>query len=51
MAFSVASVPHTVKWLATRQISCEPIHTDEHTGKRFTFFSNPDNLPLELYEQ
>ncbi|MEX8990210.1 VOC family protein, partial [Salmonella enterica] len=24
---------------------------DPYTGKRFTFFNDPDGLPLELYEQ
>ncbi|MHC3242368.1 VOC family protein, partial [Salmonella enterica] len=29
----------------------EPIRIDPYTGKRFTFFNDPDGLPLELYEQ
>jgi glyoxylase I family protein len=29
---------------------CEPIRVDEYTGRRFTFFADPDDLPLELYE-
>jgi len=29
---------------------CEAIRVDEHTGQRFTFFADPDGLPLELYE-
>jgi glyoxylase I family protein len=28
----------------------EPLRRDEFTGKRFTFFADPDGLPLELYE-
>jgi glyoxylase I family protein len=32
-------------------ISVEPIRIDEHTQQRFTFFSDPDGLPLELYEE
>jgi glyoxylase I family protein len=24
--------------------------TDKYTGKRFTFFADPDDLPIELYE-
>ena len=31
-------------------ISCEPIRTDAFTGKRMTFFADPDGLPLELHE-
>jgi glyoxylase I family protein len=29
----------------------EPIRHDDLTGKRFTFFADPDGLPLELYER
>ena len=29
----------------------EPVRVDELTGKRFTFFADPDGLPLELYER
>ena len=29
----------------------EPLRTDEYTGKRFVFFSDPDGLPVELYER
>ena len=32
-------------------VACEPIRTDEYTGKRFVFFSDPDGLPIELYEK
>ena len=31
-------------------IPCEPIRTDEFTGKKMTFFKDPDGLPLELHE-
>ena len=31
-------------------IAVEPIRVDEYTGRRFTFFADPDGLPLELYE-
>jgi glyoxylase I family protein len=31
-------------------VKCEPIRVDEYTGRRFTFFADPDDLPLELYE-
>jgi len=30
---------------------CEPIRVDEYTGRRFTFFADPDELPIELYER
>jgi glyoxylase I family protein len=32
-------------------VATEPIRIDEFTGKRFTFFTDPDGLPLELYEK
>jgi glyoxylase I family protein len=28
----------------------EPIRTDSRTGKRMTFFKDPDDLPLEICE-
>ena len=31
-------------------VTVEPVRVDEYTGRRFTFFSDPDGLPLELYE-
>ena len=36
--------------LQRHQIAVEPVRVDELTGKRFTFFADPDGLPLELYE-
>lgn len=51
LAFGVDSLTETIAWLAAKGISCEPIRTDEYTGKQFTFFADPDNLPLELYEK
>lgn len=36
--------------LDNKGIAHEPIRTDEYTGKRFVFFSDPDGLPIELYE-
>ena len=36
--------------LAARGIVCEPVRVDEFTGKRMTFFFDPDGLPLELHE-
>lgn len=31
-------------------IECEPIRVDSYTGKKMTFFHDPDGLPLELHE-
>ena len=51
LSFAVASVQQAVADLAKMGVASEPIRTDEYTGKRFTFFQDPDGLPLELYEQ
>ena len=50
LAFAVADLDAAVQALTARQVVCEPIRVDEFTGRRFTFFSDPDELPLELYE-
>ncbi len=50
LAFCVESVEQTVKELAEVGIECEPIRTDTYTGKKMTFFQDPDGLPLELHE-
>ena len=42
-----AAVAH----LARNGVAVEPVRVDPHTGKRFTFFADPDGLPLELYER
>ncbi|MFY0576220.1 VOC family protein [Cystobacter fuscus] len=43
-------VQAVVAELNRRGVSTEPIRVDEYTGKRFTFFADPDGLPLEVYE-
>jgi glyoxylase I family protein len=50
LAFEVGNIEEAVKALSDKNITTEPIRIDEYTGKRFTFFADPDNLPLELYE-
>ena len=50
LAFRVASVEETVKELDEIGIECEPIRTDTYTGKKMTFFFDPDGLPLEIHE-
>ncbi|HEY3402678.1 MAG TPA: VOC family protein [Ohtaekwangia sp.] len=50
LAFEVSDIEHAVKALQEKNVTTEPIRTDEFTGKRFTFFQDPDALPLELYE-
>lgn len=51
IAFEVDDVDAAVKALLDKQVITEPIRVDELTGKRFTFFADPDGLPLELYER
>lgn len=51
LAFSVLSIEAAVNQLTAQGVYVEPIRVDEYTGKRYTFFSDPDKLPLELYEQ
>ena len=51
LAFEVADVDDAVGELEGRGVAVEPVRVDEYTGKRFTFFADPDGLPLELYER
>jgi len=50
LAFRVAQLDEVVAHLRREGVDCEPIRVDEFTGRRFTFFADPDDLPLELYE-
>ena len=50
LAFHVDSVKQTVRELEALGIPCEPLRTDTFTGKKMTFFFDPDGLPLELHE-
>ena len=50
LAFAVADLDAALATLAARGIDAEPVRTDPYTGARFTFFKDPDGLPLELYE-
>nr|WP_211097048.1 VOC family protein [Neolewinella litorea] len=38
-----------VDYLNQRQVETEPVRVDEFTDRRFTFFNDPDGLPIELY--
>ncbi len=51
LAFEVDILLDTVKYLSAKSIVSEPIRIDEFTGKKFTFISDPDNLPIEFYEK
>jgi glyoxylase I family protein len=50
IAFGVNNIEEACLFLKDNQIETEDIRIDEYTGRKFTFFSDPDNLPIELYE-
>lgn len=50
LCFSVDSVCQVKLALEAKQIIVEDIRIDEYTGKSFTFFADPDGLPLEIYQ-
>ncbi len=51
LAFRVEDLDTLLHHLESYNILAEPIRVDEYTGKRFTFVKDPDNLPIEFYEQ
>jgi glyoxylase I family protein len=51
LAFEVDALDEAIVHLNEFGVDTEPIRVDEFTGKRFTFFTDPDGLPLELYEK
>jgi len=50
IAFQVENIEEAIDALNSKGISPEPVRIDEYTGKKFTFFADPDDLPVELYE-
>ena len=50
LAFYVDDIEKTVEWLETKGIKTEDIRIDPITNKKFTFFRDPDNLPIEIHE-
>lgn len=50
LSFAVEDLDQAVAELQAKGVEVEPIRMDELTGKRFTFFQDPDQLPLEIYE-
>jgi glyoxylase I family protein len=50
LAFEVEDIEGAVEALNQKGIKAEEIRIDPYTGKKFTFFEDPDGLPLELYE-
>lgn len=51
LAFEVDDIEEAVSELTEKGIELEVIRVDEVTGKKFTFFKDPDDLPLEIYER
>ncbi|MBT1699074.1 VOC family protein [Fulvivirgaceae bacterium PWU4] len=51
LAFEVGDLSLALRHLQQHQVEAEPVRIDEYTGKRFTFFADPDNLPIEFYEK
>lgn len=51
LAFSVEDLDQAIEHLEKHGVTCEPVRIDPFTDKRFTFFADPDGLPLELYQQ
>ena len=50
LAFVVADLEAAVRRLTGLGVACEEVRVDPYTDRRFTFFADPDGLPLELYE-
>lgn len=50
LAFKVKSVDDTAKELNAKGIATERIRLDDYSGKKMTFFHDPDGLPLEIHE-
>lgn len=49
IAFEVEDVESSCKALKVRGVEVEPVRIDPFTGKAFTFFRDPDGLPIEIY--
>lgn len=50
IAFQVEDIETAIDYFQKKGIEPEPIRIDEFTGKKFTFFADPDDLPIELYQ-
>jgi glyoxylase I family protein len=51
LAFEVDDVERAARELMARGVEVEPIRVDEFTDRRFTFFCDPDDLPIEIYQR
>lgn len=50
LAMNVTDLDEAIGYLESKAVFVEPIRVDELTNNRFTFFADPDGLPLELVE-
>ncbi|USH04321.1 VOC family protein [Grimontia kaedaensis] len=50
LAFQTQDIDYVIAHLQKHGVDCEAVRTDPYTQSRFTFFQDPDGLPLELYE-
>jgi glyoxylase I family protein len=50
ISFGVKELENAIEFLQSRNIITEQIRIDEFTNRKFTFFNDPDNLPIEIYE-
>ncbi|MDR7239619.1 SMU1112c/YaeR family gloxylase I-like metalloprotein [Neobacillus drentensis] len=51
LAFEVDDIEEAVQYMTSHQVNVEATRVDPVTNKKFTFFADPDGLPLELYER
>jgi glyoxylase I family protein len=49
LALAVDSLEASIQHLHRHRVVTEDVRQDELTGKRFVFFQDPDQLPIELY--
>ena len=50
ISFGVRDIENEIEFLKSQNITTEKLRIDEFTNRKFTFFNDPDNLPIELYE-
>ncbi len=51
LAFEVDDIEEAIQHINAYDVITEPVRIDEFTGKKFTFFADPDGLPIEFYEK
>lgn len=51
LALEVEDLDQALEWLEQNRVRHDGVRRDERTGKRFAFFYDPDDLPIECYEK